>query len=222
MSQQQDMELLNLIRKDNNVQAKEELVKKYLPMVRHIVKKHYSKMLDFDDCVQEGAIGLLNAIHEYDPLHFPIKFSTFAYICILRKIYNVLKQIYCKKAIFSNRALSLNMVLGEDESNVLMNVTPVEGDGPFEEIEQDWIRERVDIVLRAYLSPVEHQVIQMILGGHKFLEIQKKLSLSGKAVDNARTRARFKLKKVLYQYGSLLSPQIPLKTRKRKDLSLCV
>ena len=39
-------------------------------------------------------------------------------------------------------------------------------------------------------------------------------------VDNARTRARLKLRRLVERYGSLLSPELPLNVRKRLDLAM--
>ena len=74
--------------------------------------------------------------------------------------------------------------------------------------------------MQAYLSPVEYQVIKLLLNGYHSNEIREELGLSLKVIDNARTRVKLKLKKVLLRYGSLLNPQLPLKTRKRKDLAI--
>lgn len=90
----------------------------------------------------------------------------------------------------------------------------------YSEIENDALMERLNLVLEAYLSPIEYQVMQMFLTGYRLSEIEEKLQLSFKAIDNARTRARAKLKKVILQYGSLTNPQIPMKPRRRKDLNL--
>jgi RNA polymerase sporulation-specific sigma factor len=220
MNQQQDLILLERVRNVRDEAAREELVKKYLPMVRYIVKNHYTHRIDFEDCLQEGSISLLRAIVEYDPAHYPIKFSTFAYICILRRIYNVIKQTYTKKAAFSSRAISIYTFLNDDESRTLLQTIPAPEDEPFFRIECDWVQERLDLVLQAYLSPVEYQVIILILSGYKLTEIENTLDLPFKVIDNARTRARSKLKKVLARYGSLVSPVIPMKPRKRKDLNI--
>jgi RNA polymerase sporulation-specific sigma factor len=215
-----DLSLISRIRTGQDTQAKEELVKKYLPMVRHIVKIQSPSFNEFEDYFQEGSIGLLKAIDEYDPDNYPIKFSTFAYICILRRIYNLIKQSMSKKAIFSAKALSLNIQLNGEDSRTLLDSIPAEEPEPFLQVENEWIVQKLAIVLEAHLSPVEYQVIQMLLNGLTIHEIQQHLRLSMKAVDNARTRARIKLKKILFQYGSLLNPKIPLKARKRKDLSI--
>jgi len=77
-------------------------------------------------------------------------------------------------------------------------------------------------VLKAYLSPLEYDVVLRIIWGYSLGEIQEDLKLPAKVIDNARTRSRLKLKKVIMEYGSLLSPKIPLKTRKRHDLTLAL
>ena len=91
LNQQRDFNLIARIRLGDQ-DAKEKLVLKYVPMVKHIVRNFYASFLDFDDLLQEGVIGLLSAIDEYKPDQYDVKFSSFAYICIIRKIYNVIKQ----------------------------------------------------------------------------------------------------------------------------------
>ncbi len=220
MNQEKDLALLARIRIGQETQAKEELVKKYLPMVRHIVKNQTPSFNEFEDYFQEGAIGLLKAIDEYDPDNYPIKFSTFAYICILRKIFNTIKQSMSKKAVLLTKALSLNTQLNEDDSRTLLDSIPAEDSEPSSHLENEWVVCTVNAVMEAYLSPVEYRVIHLLLSGHTIHDIEKQLALSPKVIDNARTRARLKLKRVLGEYGSLLSPRIPLKTRKRKDLAI--
>jgi len=220
MNQQLDLELIKRIRAGQDGGSREELVIKYLPLVRHIVKNQNIYPADFDDYFQEGAIGLLKAIEQYKPESFPIKFSTFAYLCIVRRIYNKLKQNYSQKSRGFYSMLSLNQSSVADYSQGLISLLPDSTEEPFDRIEASWISERIDSVLQAYLSPLEYHVIQLALKGYSFGETSNILRLAPKAVDNARTRARGKLRKVLRRYGSFLSPAIPLKTRKRKDLSL--
>ncbi|MGE5580962.1 MAG: sigma-70 family RNA polymerase sigma factor [Bacillota bacterium] len=220
MSQQKDLVLLEKIRACNDPAAKEDLVRKYLPMIHHIVKGQISQTIDYEDYIQEGSIGLLKAIEEYDPEHYAIKFSTFAYICILRRIYNMNKQLLTKKALFTSKAISLHATFGEDDSRTVLDSIADNTGEPFAQVEKDWIREEIDRILQAYLSPVEYRVVKMVLQDYNLGDIQKKLELSMKVIDNARTRARLKLKKVLFRYGSFLNPEIPMKARKRKDLAM--
>jgi len=220
MNQEKDLLFIERIRSHNDPVAKDELVRKYLPMVHHIVNNQSPFKINYEDYFQEGTIGLLKAIEEYDAENYAIKFSTFAYICILRRIYNVVKQSFTKKALFATRTISLNASLSEEDSRTVMDLVADNTGEPFARIENDWSVGKIDLVLRTYLSPVEYGVVQLMIQEYSYHEIQKRLDLPAKVIDNARTRAKLKLKKLLMRYGSFLNPDIPLKSRKRNDLSM--
>lgn len=221
MNQENDLRLIKRFRLEHDFCSREELVTKYLPMIWHILKNYPIPLMDLDDYFQEGAIGLLKAVEQYDPEHFSIKFSSFAYICILRRIFNAFRSSSGKKGALRVKMLSLNSFINpEDESGTWLDILPDISFEPFLEVENHWMEQTLEAVLEAYLSPVECQVIRMILEGYTMKDIQQKLSLALKTVDNARTRARLKLGKILYRYGSLLNPEIPLKPRKRTDLTI--
>jgi len=62
----------------------EELILKYLPLVRHVVQKvaaHLSAAVDTDDLISAGALGLVRAARAFDPSH-QATFKTYAYIRI--------------------------------------------------------------------------------------------------------------------------------------------
>jgi RNA polymerase sporulation-specific sigma factor len=220
MNQQHDLEYLQRIHFDGNLEAREELVKKYFPMVAHIIRKLTIPWDDFEDYFQEGAIGILKAINDYDPYNYPVKFSTFVYTCVLRRIYNIAKQNSRKKALTAYSILSLNYLNNEEQSFSLLERIPDLTFEPYSRIEDELAEKRLEEILKVYLSPVEYRVTKLFLEGYSLADIQGVLSLSLKVVDNARTRAKLKLKRVLYRYGSLQNPQIPVKIRKRKDLSV--
>ncbi len=217
MNQQKDLALIEKIRSNYDMGAKDELVLKYLPMVRHIVKNYQPSLADFDDYSQEGAIGLLKAIEEYNPECFQVKFSTFAYLCITRRIFNAFRRVHKKNSPPAGTMLSLFQ--NSDEANrTLIDFLDSQTDEPFYLIEKEWVNQTLDSVLKIYLSPIEYQVIKGIIAGDNQGEIQITLALPPKVIDNARTRARSKLRKIIEAYGSLLNPNIPQKVRKRKDL----
>jgi RNA polymerase sporulation-specific sigma factor len=221
MDQENDFELIKEIRSANGAVAQERLIKKYLPMVRYIVNKQHIAPVDFEDYYQEGIIGLLKAIEGYDPENHDNKFSTFAYICILRRIFSIKKRAYRKNNSFLLAGFSQNTLYNED-SYRLFETIPDFNMEPFTQIEEKLMREKISSVLKAYLSPIEYYVLWMIISDYHPHEIQTVLNLPLKVIDNARTRARLKLKKVIIKYGSLLNPQIPTKTRKRSDRSMRV
>lgn len=218
MNQQIDLTLIHKIRFNCDMDAKDKLVLKYLPMVRHLVKNYHPSLADFDDFSQEGAIGLLKAIEEYNPDRFQVKFSTFAYICINRRIFNAFRHIRNKTLPAPGNTLSLFQNFDEVGNLTLIDLLDSQTDEPFYLIEKEWVNQTLDSVLKIHLSPIEYQVIKGIIAGDNQGEIQITLALPPKVIDNARTRARSKLRKIIEAYGSLLNPNIPQKVRKRKDL----
>lgn len=220
-NQQKDYSLIARIRLGDQ-EAKEKLVLKYIPMVKHIVRNYYASFLDFDDLMQEGVIGLLHAIDEYKPDQYDVKFSSFAYICIIRKIYNVIKQTTGNKHKALNDALSLQSHLGGDDSRIILDLISAEDSlvDPERMIEEKFLFQYLDRVLVNHLSLLEYSVIMMLLSGYSCGEIEEAIGVGAKVIDNARTRVKTKLRKLIAEYGSLLNPQVPLAVRKRKDLYL--
>ncbi|NLL88124.1 MAG: sigma-70 family RNA polymerase sigma factor [Firmicutes bacterium] len=221
LNQQRDFNLIARIRLGDQ-DAKEKLVLKYVPMVKHIVRNFYASFLDFDDLLQEGVIGLLSAIDEYKPDQYDVKFSSFAYICIIRKIYNVIKQTNGNKHKALNEALSLQAQLGGDDSRIVLDLVSA-GDStidPERMIEEKFVSQYLNRLLVNHLSLLEYSVIMMLLSGYTSGEIEETIGVGAKVIDNARTRVKTKLRRLISEYGSLLSPQVPLVVRKRKDLYL--
>ncbi|NLW59597.1 MAG: sigma-70 family RNA polymerase sigma factor [Firmicutes bacterium] len=220
-NQRRDLELLRRIKMGQDRSAKEELVTKYLPMVKHIVKRKYWPGYEFEDLIQEGLIGLLKAIDNYNGQRYPVKFSTFAYICVLRKMLNIQKHYASFKYQSAANTLSLCGHLNGDESKKLLDVV----DDRAAADPQDLVIQKANLrrlcqVLQVYLTKVEYVVFWLYLQGLNCGEIGALLGLDSKVVDNAKTRARRKLQKIIRQYGSLSNPQIPLRTRKRADLAM--
>ena len=181
-NQSVDLQLINKIR-SGDARAKEELVRKYLPMIKHIVRNHYASFLDYDDLIQEGMIGLLSAIDEYRPEEFDVKFSSFAYICIIRKIYNVLKHTNGNKHRALNNAISLYTFVNADETRTIMDHI-ASGRSPEELVEEQILAQRLEEVLKNHLSILEYTVLiflVMVIRPKK----SKELGVSSKVIDNA-------------------------------------
>ncbi|MFO7310499.1 MAG: sigma-70 family RNA polymerase sigma factor [Bacillota bacterium] len=217
-NQLQDLALLARIREGDGA-AKEALVQKYIPMVKHIVRHHYSSFLEFEDLMQEGLIGLLGAIEEYRPHEFDVKFSSFAYLCIVRKVYNAIKQTNNSKHKALNDAVSLYSTLpGDDSRTMLERCDDATQPDPLESVAEKLASQHLARLLRNHLSLLEYTVFGLLLQGYTIQEIERAIGVSPKAVDNARTRVRLKLRRLVERYGSLLDPRVPLSARRRKDL----
>ena len=74
---------------------KKELVEQYRPFVRSIagkIKKTLAKEIEFDDLMEFGTIGLLEAADRFDPKH-GANFMTFSYYRVRGAIYDGLRQM---------------------------------------------------------------------------------------------------------------------------------
>src|SRR5690554_5526508 len=216
-----DLQLIRRLR-EGDEEARDNLVVKYVPMVKYIIRNYYAAFLDFEDLLQEGLIGLLSAMEEYKPDEYDVKFSSFAYICIIRRIYNVIKQTTGNKHRLLNEATSLQTPIGSDESRSIMDLVAAElaQSNPEEMVEEKYVAEVIGRVLRNHLSMLEYAVIIRLLKGYSAREIEEEMHIGLKVIDNARTRVKSKLKRLLDEYGSLLSPKVPTNVRKREDLYL--
>ncbi len=216
-----DLGLIQRIRADDE-EARDILVVKYVPMVKYIIRNYYSSFLDFEDLLQEGLIGLLSAIAEYRPDEYDVKFSTFAYICIIRRVYNVIKHTSGNKHRLLNEATSLQAPVGADENRTIMDFV---ADGanqvdPEMILEERLVNEIIGQVLKNHLSLLEYAVITRFLQGYTAGEIEQEMGVGLKVIDNARTRVKTKLRRLIDEHGSLLSPHVPTDVRRRKDLYL--
>ena len=150
------------------------------------------------------------------------EFSSFAYLCIIRRVYNVIKQSTGNKHRLLNEAASLQTPVGSDDGRTMLDfvAAPLNQFDPEKVLEEKYVDEVIGQVLRNHLSLLEYAVISRLLKGYSAREIEEEIGVGLKVIDNARTRVRAKLRRLLEEYGSLLSPQVPTDVRRREDLYL--
>lgn len=164
--------------------CKSELVRRYMPLVRLRAGAYTDKLsgFEFDDLGQEGFIGLLCAINQYDE-SMGASFKTFATLCIDRKISDAVKKALRKKQIPHSAKIDLESLVNigtpSAESEVLAK----------EELN------RVYKLLDKMASDYERQVFFLHLSGRSYKQIAQSLSTSPKSVENALTRVRKKIAK---------------------------
>lgn len=180
--------------------AGEDEILDYL-MERHkdlVLKKSYALFLigaDKEDLIQEGMIGLLKAIREYDSKKSD-RFVSFASLCITRQMYTAIEAAGRKKNDPLNSYLSLTAGYGEDGSGEgILNANA--GASP----EQMYIDQESVRLLRAKiekaLSPLEQKVLALHLEGIGYQEIAVRLGRTPKSIDNALCRLKTKITKVV-------------------------
>lgn len=75
---------------EGDAQAREELVKENIALVKFIVKRFLDRGAEYDDLFQYGCLGLLKAIDRFDP-EFQVQFSTYAVPVIMGEIRRYLR-----------------------------------------------------------------------------------------------------------------------------------
>ena len=91
----EDETIINWIR-ENDSEAMDYLIRKYTNMVKREARKMYLIGSDEEDLIQEGMIGLFQAIRGYDK-EKESSFATFAKLCIQRQIYSAVTASNRKK-----------------------------------------------------------------------------------------------------------------------------
>ena len=179
-------EELVLRSREQDREAEAVLISRYITPIDRIAYRHCG-VLDFDDLVQEGCIGLLDAIASFDPAK-GTSFRTYALTCIRNRMYKALEKTQSDKARLLLESVSLDEL---SESAFSGEPTPEQAFLSRERVE-GWLRE-IDRVL----SPMERKVFFAHLGGFEYQTIADTLHISLKSVDNALQRVRRKLKTIV-------------------------
>lgn len=171
--------------------AEETLVTRYTRLVRSCARPFFLIGGDSEDLTQEGMIGLMNAVREYDA-EKAASFRTFAEICIRNRLYSVLRAAACDKHSPLNQSVSLDTPFFDSNSytsgtNNLARRSP-----------EDFLidREHTKSLLFGVwkkLSEFEAKILGYYLDGLSCREIAKTVGRSPKSVDNAVQRIRRKL-----------------------------
>ena len=171
--------------------AEEELVKRYMQLVRACSRPFFLAGGDSEDLIQEGMFGLLSAIKEFDPMNGS-SFRTFAEHCIKMRLYSAIKSASRMKHFPLNDGMSFEQL--SEESNSQLSA----GTESFNRMPEDLIlaresKEELYNALSNCLSKLESKVLDLFLDGLSYQDIASRLGKDTKSVDNAVQRIRHKL-----------------------------
>ena len=181
-------EELSALAKQGDRDAEETLVKRYTRLVRQLARPFYLAGGDSDDLIQEGMIGLMCGVREYDADR-PAGFRTFAEICIRNRLYSAVRAAARDKHTPLNQSVPLEIPFFDGQGSIYGGMA---GEDP-----QDLLigREGVQDTLshvRKQLSEFEAKILGYYLDGMTIREMAKAVSRSPKSVDNAVQRIRRK------------------------------
>lgn len=190
-------ECLVMQAQQGNRNAAEVLVGGYFGFVCNRVKAYYFAGADHDDVVQEGLIGLYNAIKSYNPDKHA-SFRTFASLCISRRIISAVRYYSRLKHEPLNSYISLNMETDDTAKMSLFQTYPDELCSDPEAIVIN--RENLvgmECTINDTLSRFEYKVFLCYRDGMSYRQISRVVDRDEKSVDNAVQRIRKKLSTVL-------------------------
>lgn len=195
-----DEELIISLR-DGDARAIEVIIDRYKEFVRKKAGSMFILGADRDDLIQEGMIGLYNAVRDYDAGR-DASFYTFADLCVSRQMYKAVEAGNRKKHAPLNSYVSIyddekGSDATGDGSALLEKILSETGKSP-EDMVID--REQTQILEQKIydsLSDFERKVLNLRLTGLEYTDIARILGRDVKSTDNALSRIKAKVRKIL-------------------------
>jgi RNA polymerase sporulation-specific sigma factor len=186
--------------KNGNQEIMDYLMVKYKSMVRKKARAMYLLGGENEDLIQEGMIGLIKAVRDFDVTQ-KTSFSSFAELCVSRQMYSAIEASNRKKHLPLNSYVSLyedSEQVGEGRSLPLIDTIESSKENDPEVLY--FGKEYTEVFaeqLKELLSPLENHVLYLHLMGTDYRTIAELLGKSPKSVDNALQRIKTKAQKIL-------------------------
>jgi len=176
-------------------------------LLRSMANIYFMVGADRDDVIQEGMIGLLSAIRTFDP-NAGASFRTFAELCVKRNIINAVKMAGRKKHMLLNEYVSIDAAVVKQDGIDGSNAPPVLEDtlrapqttDPEQVVLLADLLAYVESNSRELFSKMERTVWYAYSQGASAAQIAEKLGKSQKSIDNALTRIKGKIEKLVSSY----------------------
>ena len=192
----EESKMIAMIGTDHEKEAKAALIEHNLRLVAHVVKKYQGTGEDTDDLISIGTIGLIKAVTTFNPQKAS-RLSTYAARCIENELL-----MYFRAKKKHSKEVSLYEPIGTDKEGNEINLLDVIESAPVDIVEDCYIRENTDYLLRSLkkvLSDKEYQVICCRYGlfgmeEETQREIARKLCISRSYVSRIEKTALQKLR----------------------------
>ena len=168
-----------------------------------MTRKYFLINNEPSDLVQEGMIGLFNAIRSFDKSSH-VSFYSYARLCIKRQVQSAVISNNRLKNQMLNTYFSINnqgkILLTESRGDEKLNdedngfYLESKGFTPEENVVfKEKLEETEDKIEKA-LSTYEKEVLRLYMSGLNYTQIAIKLKKDAKSIDNALSRIKIKLK----------------------------
>ena len=192
LDQLDDHQLLRLAA-DGQTRAIDRLLERHKGLVRRKASTLFMAGADHEDVLQEGMIGLFQAIRDYRPEH-QVPFTAFASLCVTARINDAIRRASRLKHSPLNESLSLQGLLQADDQTRELKDLFADTSTPDPErklLERENLND-LQFFIRHELSALERDVVLLFLDDPAYESIAAQLDCPVKAVDNALQRARRK------------------------------
>ena len=196
METNNEYEIIYLAQEANEA-AQEFLVEKYNYIIKIIINKcllnHNLIINEYSELYAEGMYALLQAILNYN-FNQRVKFSTFAYLVIDRRIKKYIAKLQSKSNYLINSSCSLDKLMFDNNKVSVMDAIKDLKNDPYTKMVN---LEKVQIsssIIKKTLSKLEYEVYLLMLKGYDYNKIANILSKNTKQIDNTIQRIKAKLK----------------------------
>lgn len=187
-----DEELISIYKNTNDEGFLRELFLRYDNLLFYCATSLFIIGAEHEDLVQEGKVGLLNAINSYNP-EINGKFYAFAKLCIKRSQYKAIEAASRKKHSPLNDSYSLDANIEDINGQYIEPKVSSPEDILFEQYDvEDTINK-----IKSKLSKNETEVLYFLLKGYDYKTIARDLNKSPKSIDNTIQRIRKKVSEIL-------------------------
>ena len=194
-----DEQLIRALR-DGERGVMDFIMVKYKSMVRKKARAMFLLGGENEDLIQEGMIGLIKAVRDYDAAQ-GASFASFAELCVSRQMYSAIEASRRKKHLPLNSYISLyEEGETEDDGRNVPLIDTIESEGESDPEAIYFGKEYTEAFveqLKERLSPLEKHVLYLHLMGTDYRTIAELLDKSPKSVDNALQRIKSKVEKML-------------------------
>jgi RNA polymerase sigma-B factor len=148
-----EKELLRRVRESKDQVAREELITRYLPLVKSLARRFASRGQPVEDLIQVGSIGLIKAIDRFD-LDRGVELSTYATPTIMGEI----------KRYFRDKGWAVKVPRALQDLNVRLNRV-------IEQLTVELHRSPTIAELAAATSVTEEEVVEALESGRAYSSV---------------------------------------------------
>ena len=183
---------------ENNEEAMNLIVNKYKNCILMILKEYLKEYniigVEVADLYQEGLIGLMHAIHSYNPTR-DVLFYTYANACIRTSLMSAIRQTFRQKNRILNYSYSLDKIF-EDSGDNFYEILKDESYEPNKLLLSSEDENELINKLKSKLSKSELAIFELRLKGLSNGEIASLIDKDTKYIENSLFRIKRKYKEL--------------------------